>query len=105
MFALARRSADLAATPSWLCPVSIFVRAENELADTLGCPAVGLSRRDTIDATQALGSALHGFVTQETSGRFGLLLDIGRDFEPFVRGFVAAKSGLIAEPTKTSGRT
>jgi hypothetical protein len=100
------------------------VRAKNQLVDTLGRAAAGRSRRDAIvsmpaayrtwalehpdrcaAAQRASTPALRGFVTLETSGSFGLLVDIGRDFEPFVRGFDAAISGWTAEPAKTSGPT
>ena len=44
-------------------------------------------------------------MTLGTSGGFGLLVDIGRELEPFLRGFEAALSGRTAQPTKTSGQT
>jgi AcrR family transcriptional regulator len=45
---------------------------------------------DAVDATRALRSALHGFVTLESSGGFGLPVDIDRSFERLVRGLAAA---------------
>lgn len=81
------------------------MRAKREPADTLGHAAVGRSRRDVIDATRALRSALHGFVTLETSGGSGLPVDIDRNFERLVRGLEAAMSGCTAEPISTSGPT
>lgn len=54
------------------------------------CEAVlagyGLTGDDSIDAIRALRSTLHGFVTLETSGGFGLPVDIGRSFERLVAG-------------------
>ncbi len=51
---------------------------------------------DAIDATRALRAALHGFVTLETSGGFGLPFDIDRSFERLVRGLEVALSGWRA---------
>jgi AcrR family transcriptional regulator len=43
-----------------------------------------------IDATRALRAALHGFVTLETTGGFGLPRAIARSFDRLVDGLVAA---------------
>jgi AcrR family transcriptional regulator len=43
-----------------------------------------------IDATRALRSALHGFVSLETSGGFGLPVDIDRSFERLVEALITA---------------
>lgn len=45
---------------------------------------------DIIDAARFLRSALHGFVTLETSGGFGLPVDIDRSFGRLVDGVDAA---------------
>jgi AcrR family transcriptional regulator len=45
---------------------------------------------DAIDATRALRSALHGFVTLELDGAFGLPVDIDRSYERLVRGLATA---------------
>jgi hypothetical protein len=47
---------------------------------------------DAVDATRALRSALHGFVTLEAAGAFGLPADIDRSFERLVDGLVTALS-------------
>ncbi len=47
----------------------------------------GLSGDDALDATRALRAALHGFVTLETGGGFGLPLDVDRSFRIMVDGF------------------
>lgn len=47
---------------------------------------------DAIDATRALRSALHGFITLESSGGFGLPVDIDRSFERLVNGIATAFS-------------
>ena len=47
----------------------------------------GLSGDDAIDATRALRASLHGFVTLETGGGFGLPLDVDRRFGRMVDGF------------------
>jgi hypothetical protein len=44
-----------------------------------------LREEDAIDATRALRSALHGFITLEADGGFGLPQDIDRSFERLVR--------------------
>jgi len=45
---------------------------------------------DAIDATRTLRSALHGFVTLETGGGFGLPVDIDRSFDRLIRGITIA---------------
>lgn len=49
-----------------------------------------LREDDAIDATRTLRSALHGFVTLETGGGFGLPVDIDRSFERLIRGITIA---------------
>jgi AcrR family transcriptional regulator len=53
----------------------------------------GLGGDDAIDAIRALRSALHGFVTLETGGGFGLPVDIDRSFDRMVGGLEAAFAG------------
>jgi hypothetical protein len=56
---------------------------------------------DAVDATRALRSALHGFVTLEAAGGFGLPVDIDRSFDRLVRSLVTALSGWPRdEPTR-----
>ena len=45
---------------------------------------------DAVDATRALRSALHGFVTLEAAGAFGLTVDVDRSFDRLVGGLVMA---------------
>ncbi|MGA2321363.1 MAG: TetR-like C-terminal domain-containing protein [Solirubrobacteraceae bacterium] len=60
-----------------------------------------LRDQDAIDATRALRSALHGFVTLEAGGGFGLPLDVDRSFEKLVRALVKALSGWVeARPSQ-----
>lgn len=47
----------------------------------------GLTGDDAIDATRALRAALHGFVSLEAAGGFGLAREIDRSFERFVTAF------------------
>lgn len=56
---------------------------------------------DSIDATRALRSALHGFVSLESSGGFGLPADIDRSFDRLVRGLEAALAGWADQPAGT----
>lgn len=65
----------------------------------------GLRDDDAIDATRALRSALHGFVTLETNGGFGLPADLDRSFDRLVRGLVRAYSGWDGEPATLRSRT
>lgn len=50
-----------------------------------------------IDAIRAIRSALHGFITLETSGGFGLPVDIDRSYDQLVRGLLAALSSWDRE--------
>ncbi len=45
---------------------------------------------DAIDAIRALRSALHGFVTLEAGGGFGLPVDVDRSFDRLVAGLITA---------------
>jgi len=53
---------------------------------------------DAIDATRAIRSALHGFIALESSGGFGLPVDINHSFERLVDGLVVDLHTL-ADPT------
>jgi len=50
----------------------------------------GLHDDDAIDATRALRSTVHGFVTLEIAGGFRLPIDIDRSFDRLIEGLVAA---------------
>lgn len=58
------------------------------IADVL--VAYDLKGDDAIDAIRAFRSSLHGFVTLESGGGFGLDVDIDRSFRRMVQGFVIA---------------
>jgi AcrR family transcriptional regulator len=60
-----------------------------------------LDEDDAIDATRALRSALHGFITLESSGGFGLPVDIDRSFERLVNGIATAFSSWTPETAVT----
>jgi AcrR family transcriptional regulator len=47
----------------------------------------GLDGDEAVDATRALRAALHGFVTLETGGGFGMPVDVDRSFARLVAGF------------------
>jgi AcrR family transcriptional regulator len=53
----------------------------------------GLEDDDAIDAIRAFRSALHGFISLEASGAFGLPRDVDRSFDQLVRAF----STMLAE--------
>lgn len=58
------------------------------IADVL--TAYELHGDDAIDAIRAFRSTLHGFVSLEAAGSFGMDVDIDRSFDRLVRGFVIA---------------
>ena len=51
---------------------------------------------DAIDAARAMRSALHGFVTLEMGGGFGLPVSIDRSFDRLIHGLVTAFSSWTA---------
>ena len=56
---------------------------------------------DAIDATRALRSTLHGFVTLELIGGFGLPVDVDRSYQRLIRGLVTALANWTDQPTST----
>jgi AcrR family transcriptional regulator len=58
-----------------------------------------LREDDAVDAIRALRSTLHGFVTLEMGGAFGLPVDVDRSFERLVCGLITALSLWVAQPT------
>jgi AcrR family transcriptional regulator len=64
----------------------------------------GLSDDDAIDATRALRSALHGFITLESGGGFGLPVDIDRSFQRLVNGIATAFSSWTELPAARARR-
>jgi AcrR family transcriptional regulator len=57
-----------------------------------------LSGDDAIDATRALRSTLHGFVSLEAAGGFGLPLDIDRSFDRLVHGLITSLANWTKAP-------
>lgn len=53
----------------------------------------GLDGDDAIDATRIVRSALHGFVSLEAGGGFGIPRDVDRSFERLVAGLDSALEG------------
>ena len=60
---------------------------------------------DAIQVVPALRSGVQSVVTLETSGGFGVLVDVDCSFERLVQWLEATMSCSTAEPTKTSGPT
>ncbi len=58
----------------------------------------GLDGDDAIDAVRAYRSALHGFVSLEASGGFGMPLSVDRSFDRLVRALVKAIANWNTEP-------
>jgi AcrR family transcriptional regulator len=76
---------------------------DDEIASGAGVQVVAdvmagfeLHEDDAIDAIRALRAALHGFVTLEADGAFGLPVDINRSFDRLVDGLVTALSTWTA---------
>jgi AcrR family transcriptional regulator len=62
-----------------------------------------LHEDEAIDAIRAIRAALHGFVTLETGGAFGLPVDINRSFDRLVGGLVTALSNWNATANNEGG--
>lgn len=58
----------------------------------------GIAGDDAIDAARALRAALHGFVTLEAGGGFGLPRDIDRSYQRFITAFDTALSNWAGQP-------
>ncbi|WP_066039638.1 TetR/AcrR family transcriptional regulator [Herbiconiux solani] len=56
----------------------------------------GLEGGDAIDATRALRSLLHGFVSLEAAGGFGMPDDVDRSFDRLVDAFIRALPGYAS---------
>jgi AcrR family transcriptional regulator len=63
--------------------------------------SIGLAGTDAIDAIRALRAALHGFVTLEAQGGFGLPADIDRSFDRLLTGLVESITGWAAHRVTT----
>lgn len=63
-----------------------------------------LADDDAIDAARTLRSALHGFITLESSGGFGLPVDTDRSFQQMVNGLATAFSSWPEAPTARARR-
>jgi AcrR family transcriptional regulator len=64
-----------------------------------------LGEDDLVDAIRALRSTLHGFVTLEAGGGFGLPVDVDRSFDQLVRGLITALSRWVEQPAAGSSRS
>jgi AcrR family transcriptional regulator len=75
--------------------------ASHEVVEVVSDVLVGydLHDDDAIDATRALRATLHGFVTLEVAGGFGLPVDTDHSFEQVVRAFAAALPDWGSWPT------
>ncbi|GAA0907393.1 TetR/AcrR family transcriptional regulator [Rothia nasimurium] len=62
----------------------------------------GLDGDDAIDALRALRSALHGFVTLQELGGFGLPVDVDRSFHRMVTAFEASLPMWLSAGTQSS---
>lgn len=65
--------------------------------------AYDLNGDDSIDAIRALRSTLHGFVTLESGGGFGLPVDVDRSFDRLVEGMIVALSSWSVQIAPRAG--
>jgi AcrR family transcriptional regulator len=63
-----------------------------------------LADDDAIDAARMLRSALHGFITLESSGGFGLPVNIDRSFQRLVNGLATAFASWNEAPAVRARR-
>lgn len=83
-----RYSATLRApSPGDLDAVAAATRAVQVVSDTLA--GYGLTGDDATDATRALRAALHGFVSLEAAGGFGMPVNVDRSFERMVESLTS----------------
>ena len=61
----------------------------------------GLTGDDAIDATRAVHAAVHGFVSLEAAGSFGMPQSIDRSYDRLIDGLDAALTGLGAATSTT----
>jgi Tetracyclin repressor-like, C-terminal domain len=93
---LALRSVASEATPSRRSPTPVArgrSRIRGPYPAAQRAPAPGdddEAASEAIDATRALRSTLHGFVTLEIARGFRLPVDIDRTFDRLIKGLVAA---------------
>jgi AcrR family transcriptional regulator len=57
---------------------------------------------DAIDAIRGVRAALHGFVTLESAGGFGLPVDVDRSFERLVAALIAALESWSEGPDRSA---
>ena len=62
----------------------------------------GLQGDDAVDAIRALRALLHGFVTLEAGGAFGLPADVDRSFDRLLAGLVVGLAGWANSRTLRS---
>jgi AcrR family transcriptional regulator len=82
------QAAQVAPAPGDADDEAVSLAVVRICADVLA--AYHLHGDDAIDAIRALRSTLHGFIALESSGAFGLPVDIDRSFEHLVRGMITA---------------
>ena len=82
---------------------SVSAAAVQVMAEVLA--AYELRGDDAVDAIRALRSALHGFVTLETAGGFGLPVDVDRSYDRLVRGLVVAFANWSEQTVSATART
>jgi len=65
----------------------------------------GLRDDDAVDAIRALRAALHGFVTLEAGGGFGLPVNVDRSFDRLVTGLATAFSRWSEDARSVTGNS
>jgi AcrR family transcriptional regulator len=69
-------------------------RAVRVIFDVLA--GYGLTGDDAVDATRALRAGMHGFVSLEAAGGFGMPVDVDRSYERLIAGLKRALSTWVA---------
>ncbi len=64
----------------------------------------GLSDDDAVDAVRALRATMHGFISLEQAGGFGLPVDIDRSFDRLIAALADSLSGWTAHQAGTASR-
>ena len=72
-----------------------YIAAAKEILDVVGATLepYRLSRRDLTDAIRGLRSLVHGFVTLELGGGFGMPQDVNRSFRAVLRTYLSGVGG------------
>jgi AcrR family transcriptional regulator len=89
-------AAQRAPVPGDMDDMTASDHAVRVVADVLA--GYNLRGDDAVDAIRALRAALHGFVTLEADGGFGLPVDVDRSYDRLVAGLITAFAAWVVPP-------